>query len=168
MNDEMKDIKDIIDIFVESAGNLGASLGISKVVSQIYALLYLSSEPLSLDDICDSLRISKGNVCMNIKYLEQWEAVRKVWVKGTRKDYYEANRDIIRVAKSRVKDGLTRRLSDFDGKLHGIEKLLDAKKRDSDNNNKKIYDIYENRIKEIKNLRDFINKAFTLSEAFLK
>ena len=46
-----KKSQEIIDSFVESAGNLGASLGISKIVSQIYALLYLSPQPLSLDDM---------------------------------------------------------------------------------------------------------------------
>ncbi|MBI2339298.1 MAG: hypothetical protein HYU99_02870 [Deltaproteobacteria bacterium] len=57
---------------------------------QIFALLYLSPEPLSLDDIVADLGVSKGNVSINIRVLEDFKLVKKVWVKGTRRDYYQA------------------------------------------------------------------------------
>ncbi len=79
--------------FIDGAGRISASLlGIlNRVCGQIYALLLLSSEPLSLDDIVTELGVSKGNVSVNIRVLEDYKLVKKVWVKGTRKDYYEAN-----------------------------------------------------------------------------
>lgn len=78
--------------FIEGAGRISASLlGIlNRVCGQIYALLYLSPEPLSLDDIVGELGVSKGNVSINIRILEDYKLVKKVWVKGTRKDYYQA------------------------------------------------------------------------------
>ena len=77
---------------MEGAGRISASLlGIlNRVCGQIYALLYLSPEPLSLDDIVAELGVSKGNVSINIRILEDYKLVKKVWVKGTRKDYYQA------------------------------------------------------------------------------
>jgi DNA-binding transcriptional regulator GbsR (MarR family) len=158
-----QNIKELIDPFIESAGNLGASLGISKVVTQLYALLYLSPDPLSMDDMCDFLKISKGNVCTNLKYLEQWEAVKKIWVKGSRKDYYEANRDIVRIIRNRLKEGLNRRLGNFMQQIDGLEKTLSEKKIDS-----KTADTYKKRIEEVRNLNNMINKAFALSETFIK
>lgn len=88
-------IEDARDRFIESAGKISANmLGmVSKVGGQIYALLFLSRHPMSLDEISEALKLSKGNVSVNIRLLEKFGLARKVWVKGTRKDYYEAARD---------------------------------------------------------------------------
>ena len=67
-------------------------MGINKVGGQIYALLFLSDEPLSLDEIGQRLGVSKSNISINIRMLEDYNLVRKVWVKGSRKDYYAAER----------------------------------------------------------------------------
>ena len=66
---------------------------VSKVGGQIYALLFIARNPMSLDEIAEVLRLSKGNISVNIRMLEGFGLARKVWVKGTRKDYYEAARD---------------------------------------------------------------------------
>jgi DNA-binding transcriptional regulator GbsR (MarR family) len=83
------------DNFIESAGKISANmLGmVSKVGGQIYSLLFISRNPMSLDEIADVLKLSKGNISVNIRMLEGFGLARKVWVKGTRKDYYEAQRD---------------------------------------------------------------------------
>jgi DNA-binding transcriptional regulator GbsR (MarR family) len=83
------------DGFIESAGKISANmLGlVSKVGGQIYALLFLARNPMSLDEIAEVLRLSKGNISVNIRMLEGYGLARKVWVKGTRKDYYEVARD---------------------------------------------------------------------------
>jgi len=83
-----------MEIFVQGAGKISAALlgMINKVGGQIYALLFLSEEPLSLDDIAEKLCVSKSNVSINIRMLEDYKLVRKVWVKGSRKDYYAAER----------------------------------------------------------------------------
>lgn len=78
--------------FIESAGRISASLigMLNRVCGQIYALLFLSPKPLSLDDIVTELGVSKGSVSVNIRLLEDFKLVKKVWVKGSRRDYYEA------------------------------------------------------------------------------
>lgn len=83
-----------IDTFLEGAGKISAALlgMVNKAGGQIYALLFLSEEPLSLDEIADRLQVSKSNVSINIRLLEDMRLVKKIWVKGSRKDYYEAER----------------------------------------------------------------------------
>lgn len=82
------------EVFVQGAGKISAALlgMINRVGGQIYALLFLSEEPLSLDDIARRLAVSKSNVSINIRMLEDYNLVRKVWVKGSRRDYYAAER----------------------------------------------------------------------------
>ena len=48
------------------------------------------------------LNVSKGSISTNIKELEKWGAVRQVWVKGDRKDYYEAEVDFLRIIKEGI------------------------------------------------------------------
>lgn len=100
------------DSFIESAGKISANmLGmVNKAGGQIYSILFLSRSPMSLDEIGDALRLSKGNVSVNVRMLEECGLVRKVWVKGTRKDYYEAARDhprkLLKDFFDRVREGI--------------------------------------------------------------
>ena len=79
--------------FVEAGGNTTQSFGFGRIAGQLFALLYLSAKPLCLDDIARELGVSKASVSTTVRQLEQWAAVRRVWVKGDRKDYYAAETD---------------------------------------------------------------------------
>lgn len=87
-------LDEAVETFIQGAGKVSSALlgMVGKVGGQIYALLFISEEPLSLDDISDQLGVSKSNVSVNIRMLEDYNLVRKVWVKGSRKDYYAAER----------------------------------------------------------------------------
>ena len=41
--------------FIEAGGNTTQSFGFGRIMGQVYALLYLSSKPMSLDDIAKFL-----------------------------------------------------------------------------------------------------------------
>lgn len=83
-----------METFLQGAGNVSAALlgMVNKVGGQIYALLFINDEPLSLDEIADLLQVSKSNISINIRLLEDYRLVRKVWIKGSRRDYYAAER----------------------------------------------------------------------------
>ncbi len=98
------------DDFVELIGNMGAGLGLSKAACQLYALLYIKAKPLSLDAMSEELGTSKGNVSVNIRALERWGAVKKVWKKGSRKDYYRAEEDIGKIVLARLQEGAGKRV----------------------------------------------------------
>lgn len=83
-----------MDTFIQGAGKISSALlgMVNKVGGQIYAVLFLNDEPLSLDEIAERLQVSKSNISINIRILEDMMLVRKVWVKGSRRDYYAAER----------------------------------------------------------------------------
>ncbi len=101
------------DDFVELIGNMGAGLGLSKAACQLYALLFITGRALSLDAMSEQLGISKGNVSVNIRALERWGAAKKIWRKGSRKDYYRAEEDIEKIVMERLSDGLGKRIDDI-------------------------------------------------------
>ena len=87
-------LEEAVDTFIQGAGKVSSALlgMINRVGGQIYALLFIADEPLSLDEIAERLGVSKSNVSVNIRMLEDYNLVRKVWIKGSRKDYYAAER----------------------------------------------------------------------------
>ncbi|MEW5766969.1 MAG: hypothetical protein AB1797_04990 [bacterium] len=117
-------LAELQDSFIEIAGQMSSSLGLNRVVGQLYGLLFLSKEPLSLDQMSDRLKMSKGNISVNIRELEKWGAVRKVWTKGSRKDFYEADLDTFKIIINQLTIGLKRRLSEVLVSLEGIEECL--------------------------------------------
>ncbi|MBN1353825.1 MAG: hypothetical protein JW994_04075 [Candidatus Omnitrophica bacterium] len=100
------------DIILGRVNQICRKLGLNNVMAQLYTINYLNDKPMSLDSMVERLKISKGSVSVNIRALERYGAVRKVWVKGSRKDYYEAETDIIRVIMDRVKSLARDRISE--------------------------------------------------------
>ena len=54
----------LVQTFVLHFGEMGSRWGINRTVGQIYALLYLSKEPLNAEDIVEQLGVSRSNVSM--------------------------------------------------------------------------------------------------------
>ena len=100
----------VVRRFIEDAGNLTQALGFGRVTGQIYALLYFSADPSSLDDLKRELAISKGSASMCVRQLETLGAVQRVWVKGDRKDYYQANDYFGQIIRRGVQEIVGRRV----------------------------------------------------------
>jgi DNA-binding transcriptional regulator GbsR (MarR family) len=111
--------------FIEDVGNTTQSFGMGRVVGQLYAYLYLSPAPRSLGDMQEALGISKGSASMGVRQLEQWTAARKIWVKGDRKDYYEATDNFGRIIKNAIRDVVGNRLAAYTSFFHDLESELE-------------------------------------------
>ncbi len=75
---------EVIDLFV-SALRL---IGLPKSLGELYGLLFISPDPLSLDDLVNRLRLSKGSASQGLRTLRQIGAVKLVYVPGDRRDRY--------------------------------------------------------------------------------
>lgn len=88
------------DSTVSGLGRLAGFFGFSDVMGRLYGILLMSPEPMSLDDLAEGLRISKGSVSMNMRSLERWGMAKEVWVRGERKKYYMAESDLWTVIRN--------------------------------------------------------------------
>ena len=88
------------DSTVSGLGRLARFFGFSDVMGRLYGTLLLSPDPLSLDELGDTLEISKGSVSMNMRDLERWGMAKEVWVRGERKKYYTAEPDFWQVIRN--------------------------------------------------------------------
>ncbi|GAB1576356.1 GbsR/MarR family transcriptional regulator [Bordetella petrii] len=80
--------------FVLHFGEMGSRWGVNRTVGQIYALLFLSPQPLHADDIAEALGFSRSNVSMGLKELQSWRLVKLVHQVGDRRDYFESPKDV--------------------------------------------------------------------------
>jgi DNA-binding transcriptional regulator GbsR (MarR family) len=94
-----------IERFVLHWGDMGGQWGVNRSISQIHALLYLSERPLTAEEIAETLSLARSNVSNSIKELLSWNLIRRVPVRGDRREHFEAETDVwemfIRIAAGR-------------------------------------------------------------------
>ncbi len=115
--------------FISSWGAFGTNWGINRTMAQIHALLLISPEPMTQDDIMEELNISRGNTNMNIRELVNWGLVERVLLPGERKEFFSAEKDIWKVVKMIVKERKRRELEPMLQLLNKLE-AVEGDKRD--------------------------------------
>jgi DNA-binding transcriptional regulator GbsR (MarR family) len=96
--------------FVQTWGTLGSNWGINRTMAQVHALLLVSPEALSAEDIMEQLNISRGNANMNIRALIDWGLVYKELKSGERREFFSAEKDMWKVFKQIAKERRKREL----------------------------------------------------------
>ena len=88
----------VVETFMDGMGAAAATAGfLNQQQGRIFGLLYLSPEPLSLDEISLALQQSKSNVSVSARGLVEWRLAQRVRMEGSRKDYYVAATDFVQV-----------------------------------------------------------------------
>jgi len=136
-------------------GRLIEFWGFKRNMGRVWAVLYLSSEPLSADDLRQLLRLSSGAVSMTLSELSRWGIVRKVWVQGERKDFYAAEvqlwRMISRVFNEREKTEITAAIEAF---RTALEHLDEQRKGASDPKERARVELQKDRIRQLLDLAE--------------
>ncbi len=141
--------------FISSWGAFGSHWGINRTMAQIHALLMISPDPITQDDIMEELTISRGNVNMNIRDLISWGLVDRVILSGERKEYFTAEKDIWKVATQIIKERKKRELDPMLKLLAQLEQI------DGDKKNKDVKQFIET-ISSIKKLGSHADKMLDL------
>ena len=138
--------------FISSWGAFGTQWGINRTMAQIHALLLVSPDPITQDDIMEQLSISRGNVNMNIRDLISWNLVERVILPGERKEYFTAEKDIWKVATQIIRERKKRELDPMLKLLGQLEEV------DGDKKNKETKQFVE-MIGSIKKLGNHADKV---------
>lgn len=109
------------DSFSEGIGQLFQSWGLQKSMGSVFAMLYLREGPTSLENIAEELTMSKGNVSINIREAERLGLVKKIWLKGDRKDYYEAEANLWKIVRRVSRERQNR---EFDFAVETVQESL--------------------------------------------
>ena len=149
--------------FIETTGRLCQKVGLPRSVGQIYGLLYLSPQSLSLDDIAEQLSISKGSVSTGTRQLAGWQAIRQVWIPGDRRDYFEAVGDIRQLLESVYRNFLRQNMEKGSRRLEDLKKTLDTE-RDSGGVTSDEYDFCKARLETLGKFEGRLSLLLPLAE----
>jgi DNA-binding MarR family transcriptional regulator len=87
-----------------AVGTLIEFWGFRGVLGRVWAVLYLSEDPLPAGDICRRLAISTGAASMALSELERWGVVRRRRLPGQRREFFEPETDIWRMVSRVFRD----------------------------------------------------------------
>ena len=115
--------------FIQSWGVFATQWGINRTMAQIHALLMVTPDPISADEVMEKLDISRGNANMNIRELITWGLVDKVLIPGERREFFSAEKDIWIVARQVIKERKKRELEPLLNVLNQLSNI-EGDKRD--------------------------------------
>ncbi|MEA2700323.1 MAG: HTH-type transcriptional regulator, glycine betaine synthesis regulator [Myxococcales bacterium] len=81
------------DLGIDACGRIAEFWGFTRTMGRAFGLLYLSHEPLPQSEIQKRLSISAGSASMTLAALGRWGVVHRVWVRGQRREHYQAETD---------------------------------------------------------------------------
>ena len=132
--------REVIELFVRMAD----VLNLPRSVGEIYGILFVSSEPLCLDDCRERLNISKGSTSQGLRILRSFGAVRIIYIPGDRKDYFQAETSLRKMASGFASEQIQPHVSSGADRLTRIRELLaDQDESDRDDLLEKV-DLLEN------------------------
>ncbi len=111
----------LVQSFVLHFGEMGSRWGINRTVGQIYALLYVSPQPLCAEEIVDALGISRSNVSMSLRELQAWNLVLLKHRPDDRRDFFTTPDDVWQILRTLAEE---RKKREVDPTLTVLREIL--------------------------------------------
>ena len=132
--------REVIELFIRMAD----VLSLPRSVGEIYGLLFISSNPLCLDDCRIRLNISKGSTSQGLKILRSFGAIRTVYIPGDRKDYYVAETSLRKIASGFAGEQIQPHVHNGKDRLLRIRELLETHENEDRDVLEEKIDLLEN------------------------
>jgi DNA-binding transcriptional regulator GbsR (MarR family) len=145
------------DMFIQGWGRMGGYWGINRVMAEIYAQLYLSDSPLTLEEMSQKLKTSRSNISLNVRGLIELGVVNKVVIRGERKDYYSAENNIGKVAKLLA---MAKKKRELDPAMEIVGEALAAAESTDGDHDDPNHQALVDKLAELKRHMDFVNSIF--------
>ncbi len=148
--------------FTEGLSQISRFWGFPKGMGAIFAVLYLSPQPLSLDEIAAQTGLTKGAISTEVRTLARMGLVHRSSKIADRKDYYEAETDFFASIRSLLKE---RQNSEFDRAVRSVsETLAKIEAGEVSGDKDEIQFMY----KRVKALQEFFDALDNLTKAVIK
>ena len=133
--------------FIQVMSRISQFWGFPKAMGAIYGAIYLSPDPLSLDEIVEQVGVTKGAVSTHVRTLERLGMVHKQIRLGDRKDYYEAEEDFWKLIKGVLRE---REQQEFDLALRTVNNSLEmVDQAASDDADRELAAFYKQRMENM-------------------
>jgi DNA-binding transcriptional regulator GbsR (MarR family) len=150
-SDKLKESK---EEFIAQWGALGTQWGINRTMAQIHALLMISPQSMCTDEVMEELEVSRGNAHTNLKELVAWGLIRMIVIKGDRRDFYEAEKDVWQIFRIIARE---RKRREIEPALALLSKCAEETKDLKGDDAKTFH-------KQVSELQEFVGLASHLSD----
>jgi DNA-binding transcriptional regulator GbsR (MarR family) len=155
-------LKQLKQDFTEGLSQISRFWGFPKGMGAIFAVLYLSPSPLSLDEIVEQTGLTKGAVSAEVRTLARMGLVHRSAKMADRKDYYEAESDFYKSIRSLLKE---RQNNEFDRAIRSVSGALAKLEAGEVSGDKaELQFVY----KRVKALQEFFDALDSLTKAVVK
>lgn len=113
---------------MESCVRLGDSLGVPKSLAQIYALVFVSADPVSAQDCVDCLHISRSSAGQGLKTLKEVGAIRTDFQLGARRETFRIEPDLGKLIQGVLEGRLFPAFEEFFNRLETVEESAASRK----------------------------------------
>lgn len=158
------DLRVAEDRFISVWGEMAGSWGISRTMAEIHAVLYITGQPLSMDDLMERLEISRGNASMSVRSLLDWGIISRTHKRGDRKEYFQAEQDVWAMFRAIVRERMKREAEPLLAELHEIRDLTGSRARPTSASEKRDLAEMNRRLESLLNFFQMLN---VLSERFV-
>src|SRR5438128_9593175 len=115
----------IEDIFINEWGLLANAWGVSPLLGRIHGLLLLVGRPMTAEEVCERLDISRASASVQLNAILGWGLARRMYLPGDRRQHYLAEpepwtwfRRAVRVRKEREFDPVIAGLNEAAAEPH--------------------------------------------------
>ena len=112
-------------IVSDTIGRLMEVWGFKRNMGRVWTVLYLAGQPLTAKQLRERLQLSSGAVSMTLNELARWGVVRKIWVQGDRRDFFEAEANVwkmvSRVMREREQNEISQAIDAFEEALVALD-----------------------------------------------
>lgn len=141
--------------FIQGVSRISHFWGFPKAMGAIFGAVYLSPEPITLDELVTQIGVSKGAVSTNIRNLERLGIVHKKIILGDRKDYYTAETDFWKVVKGILRE---REKNEFNYAIMSVGESINMLEEDADDiEDLKTASFYKERMLALKQFFDSLD-----------
>jgi DNA-binding transcriptional regulator GbsR (MarR family) len=119
---------ELVALFVRAA----IALSLPRSVGQVYGLLFATPQPLNLDEIMTLLGASRGGTFEGLKWLRQFGAVESVFLPGVRKEHYQPELNLRRLADGFLRLRIEPHLENAHGHLEGLRAVIHGDSPDAE------------------------------------
>jgi len=111
---------------IKASGWTTQDFGMGRIVGEVFALVYLSKDPLSLDDITEKLELSKAAVSIATRQLDKLSLLVRVKTQGDRKIYYRTSEHFAASLQYGILEMLRAKLKSTEDVLNQAESFLNT------------------------------------------
>ncbi len=112
----------VVEFFVDGV----RVLGLPRSIGEIYGLLFISQAPLSLDDLVQRLKISKGSASQGLRMLKGLGAVREAENTTERRTHYEPAVELKRLVSGFIREQIRPHMDSGKTKLSRLSQTTAA------------------------------------------